>query len=286
MIRLAVSAPDGLVSDLSARLLGASVDSLVSEASAGCTAVAFLDPDDGAAQRAQASLAAGKDVLLLAGPWLSDDGLKRLSAAARQAGRSFAVLNPDRFAPSRRLIREQLDSGHLGAPGLVRIHHWGHSASAADELPAALILDLDIATWLMGEPPELAYAVEAPHPGGGAIQVHLGFPAGGMALIDFAQRPPGLDSYQSLSVIGSTGAAYEDDQPNMQLVYGSVGGPLAHRVSEHRTALVALVQSFVTELLDGQPGPVDNGASWLGVLEIARAVRRSVESRQAIELAR
>jgi predicted dehydrogenase len=278
------------MSQLKARLHGASVDSGTSEMSADCTACAFLDPDERTAERAQRSLDSGKDVLLLAGPWLSHGALGRLSEAAHRAGTRLAVLNPERFVPSRQLIREQLDSGRLGVPGLVRMHRWANSASAEGEMPVSLILDLDIAMWLMGETPDRAYAVEAQHldrtgPIGRAMQVHLGFPSGGMALLDFAQRPPAHDSYQSLSVIGSSGAAYADDHQNMQLSYGGAGPPQAHRVSEQTTALVTLVQWFVTDLLQRETKPVDGGSPWTRVLEIAGAVRHSIESRQAVELA-
>jgi predicted dehydrogenase len=281
MIRLAVSAPDALVSALAARLHDASVVSAGSETPGDCSAWACLDPGEDAAERARAALASGQDVLLLAGSWLSDGALDRLSAAARESGRTLAVLNPERFVPSRRLIREQLTSGHLGRPGLVRMHRWAHSAGAGGELPVALLLDLDVAMWLVGETPDLAYALETQSH---AIQVHLGFPGGGMALLDFWERPSEQDSYQSLSVIGSSGAAYADDHQNMQLVFAGAGAPRAHRVSEDTNALVALVQSFVTGLGNPAAHADDGSSSWARVLEVAHAARRSVESHQAVGL--
>jgi predicted dehydrogenase len=286
MIRLAVSAPDELASELAARLHGATVDCGDSEEPSSCTAAAFLDPTELATERAQRCLDSGQHVLLLAGPWLSEGALGRLSSAARNAGTRFAVLSPERFLPSRQLIREQLDSGRLGVPGLVRIHRWAHSASSVGEMPVPLLLDLDTAIWLMNETPDRVYALEAPQSGliGRPIQLHLGFSGGGMALIDFADQPPGRESYQSLSVIGSSGAAYADDHQNMQLLYSRAGPPQALQVNERRAALVALVQSFVTDLLEQKTESID-GASWMRVLEIARAARGSVASRQAVGLA-
>ena len=45
----------------------------------------------------------------------------------------------------------------------------------------------------------------------GYVHVHLGFPEGGMALMDDAQTLSGGDGCFSLSMIGSTGAAYAND---------------------------------------------------------------------------
>jgi predicted dehydrogenase len=226
-------------------------------------------------------------VLLIAGPWLSDSALGLLSTAARRAGVRLAVLNLERFVPSRRLIREQLESGRLGAPGVVRMHRWDHSTSSGDEMPASLILDVDVALWLVGETPDRVYAVEVQHEGrvgasGRLIQLHLGFPGGGMALIDYAERPRAVDGYQSLSVIGSSGAAYADDHQNMQLLFGNAGPPHAIRVSERAIALVALVQSFVNELDQPDAERADSSAAWTRVLGVALAARQSVASGRAV----
>jgi predicted dehydrogenase len=290
MMRLAVSAPDSLLNDLAGRLHGATVDRGDPEMPSSCAAAAFLDPLEMSTERAQRCLHSGQHVLLLAGSWLSESALGRLSTAARDTGTRLAVLSPERFLPSRQLIREQLDSGRLGLPGLVRIHRWAHSAGSVGEMPVPLLLDLDIATWLMGEAPDRVYAVEAQHNDGTGligrpIQMHLGFPGGGMALIDFADVPPGRGNYQSLSLIGSRGAAYADDQQNMQLLYGRASPPHALQVRERSSALVALVQSFVTDLLQEETESTDSGATWIRVLEIARAARGSVASRQAVGLA-
>ena len=39
------------------------------------------------------------------------------------------VINPDRFLPSRQLIRQQIEAGKLGEVGLIRIHRWEHNDS-------------------------------------------------------------------------------------------------------------------------------------------------------------
>ncbi len=108
------------------------------------------------------------------------------------------------------------------------------------------------------------------------IQVHLGFPIG-MALIDFDNRlPPGAD-YRSFSVIGTTGAAYDDDQHNVQLLYQG-GLPQAVRTGEGLTARVSMIQAFADAIAAGQdlsPGI----AHWRDVFAVVDAVRASLAYR-------
>ena len=193
------------------------------------------------------------------------------------------LVNPDRFLPSRQLIRQQLESGKLGDVGLVRVHRWEPSDSAsADDihgLPASLLRDLDVVLWLVGKAPDAIYAVEhteSTHNDsrGRFLQVHLSFPGGAMALLDFAGRLPPGDGYQSLSVIGSAGAAYADDHQNMQLVFRG-GRPQAVRAEETGRRHSALVQEFVEALQAG--GDVSKHfAEWENVLKVAEAVRQSL----------
>src|SRR5262249_4954427 len=151
----------------------------------GCDAVALLGPAEDAP--VATFLTAGKHVLLTAEPWLSGDLLEAWSAAAR-AGARLAVVNPDRYLPSRRVIPEQVH-GRLGEPGLVRLHRWASTG--------ALLRDLDLTLWLAGKLPEVVYAAgkEGELAPGDSVLVHLGFPGGGMALLDLGCLSPG-DGYQ------------------------------------------------------------------------------------------
>ena len=53
------------------------------------------------------------------------------------------------------------------------------------------------------------------------VQIHLGFPGGGMAIIDYSTSLPQGPGYYFLSMIGSKGAAYADDHNNVNLRYGT-----------------------------------------------------------------
>ncbi len=199
------------------------------------------------------------------------------------------VINPDRFLPSRQLIRQQLDSGKLGDVGLVRVHRWEpRDAASVDEvlgLPASLVHDLDVVLWLVGRSPDSVYAVEQSdselgQSRGRFLQVHLGFPGGAMALLDFADRLPPGEGYQSLSVIGSAGAAYADDQQNMQLVFRG-GRPQTLRADESGRRHSALVQETI-EALQAGGDVAAHVADWQNVVKVAEAVRQSFASNKPL----
>ena len=189
--------------------------------------------------------------------------------------RAMNPANPQRLLPSRQLVKRELDAGKLGEPGLIRIHHWeaaGVEADTAHELPAALLQQIDVILWLMGKSPTVVYAIEnseaAKARPGRYLQIHLGFPGDAMALLVYSSLHPPGDPYRSLHVIGSAGAAYADDQQNMQLLYkgGQPRGVMAQEIlaSGHDVA------GMITD--------------WDGVLHMAAAVLLSLQSRQAVSL--
>ena len=175
--------------------------------------------------------------------------------------------------PSRQLIKRELDAGKLGEPGLIRIHHWeaGGEFDAAHQLPVSFLQQIDVILWLMGKSPSLVYAVEheeaAKSRQGRYLQIHLGFPGSAMALLVYSSLHPPGDPYRSLHVIGSAGAAYADDQQNMQLLYKG-GQPRGVMAQE-------------TPASGDHAGMTQN---WENVLAIADAVQRSLDSRQAVSL--
>src|SRR5262245_52383885 len=114
MIRLVVSSAEEAVwREVAARLRGAPVvtsgDSRPHEPSEACDAAAFVGPvppEPGAIERL---LRARKHVLLAAEACPSSAVLEPLFTAALQANVRLTVVNPDRYLPSRQLIRQHLD---------------------------------------------------------------------------------------------------------------------------------------------------------------------------------
>jgi predicted dehydrogenase len=219
-------------------------------------------------------LRAGKHVLVSADAGWSKEMLQSLAEIAKDANVRFTVANPDRYLPSRRLIRQQLDAGKLGEPGLVRLHRW-----APAERDGSALRDLDLVMWYFGKPPNLVYAVQH--------VVHLCFPGGGMALLDQARGLPAGDRYDSLAVICSSGAAYADDHQNMQLLYRG-GSPKAVRTDEGIQQWSALLQEFVDSIAGQDSNPVmqttgsESYPAWPQVLTVNEAVQQSLRTKQAV----
>jgi predicted dehydrogenase len=231
-------------------------------------------------------LAAGAHVLLVADPCPPADLVEHLSRSARTAGVQLAVVNPDRYLPSRQLVRQQMAA--IGEAGLIRLHRWEPTADHSPEppqLPDPLLRDIDLALRLTGRLPDRVYAVEQKSDGiaGRCLQVHLGFPGGGMALLDYTDRLPDGEGYQSLSVIASAGAAYTDDHQNAQLLYRG-GCPQAIRTEERAGHLAAIVQEFVDALREGRDLTAASATAWRNTYAVAEAVRQSLASGRAVTL--
>jgi predicted dehydrogenase len=193
-IRLAVSGAEAVWPLLAAGLRQAQVETVVADGQPpldACDAVLFLEPRTEEAALVARCLGAGKHVLLTPRPWLSIEVLDGFASAAQAAGAQLAVGNADRFLPSRQLIRQQVDAGSLGEPGLIRLHRWRETGpergsdgeGGALPIPLPMALDLDVAMWLMGAAPTLVYALERIEghngaPTGRLTQLHLGFPVG------------------------------------------------------------------------------------------------------------
>jgi hypothetical protein len=244
MLRLAVSdANDSLWRQVATRLRGAILETCDQNSSETCDAGVFLRRLEVEGLGKQPFFTCGKPVLLSAEVWWSEEAGRLLPPLQR-----CTVANLDRYLPSRQLIRQQLDEGKLGEPGLIRVHRWETAVTQVRgprNLPTTLLCDLDVVLWFFGKLPNQVYAIDSD-----SVLVHLGFPGGGMALLDNAHALPG-DGYRSLSVIGSAGAAYSDDHQNMQLVCRG-GVTEALRVEEGVLHFAALVQDFINSLNTGR----------------------------------
>lgn len=228
-------------------------------------------------------LLAGKlHVLLIADKVPNRVVLESFYSAAGVSGVQLALLNPDRYLPSRQLIRRQVGCT-LGEPGLIRMHRW-LPGSNSDELSEHLLRDLDLIYWLAGRSPDRVFALES-HAGGAPgrfLQVHLGFPGGGMALHDLTSRLPAGEGYSSLSVIAANGAAYADDHHNVQLVFQGKR-PQALRTDERARQHAAMIQETIDNVLSNRDC-VSSLAEWRTAWAIADAVGQSIASGQAVAI--
>ena len=171
--------------------------------------------------------------------------VSEVALSCEQGGTTLMPAHPWRFRPSIQAAVQSLRNGELGVPGLVRIHRW--ETEPIEEITAEAILpEIDLIHWVFDASHARAHAVRR---GNGFLQVHFGFPGGGMAIADFAFGCAG--SYRSFSIIGSTGAAYADDHRNMNLLL-TAGSTQAIRTGQGDLHIRAIVQEFAEAVLGGR----------------------------------
>lgn len=201
--------------------------------------------------------------VLLANPF---DACENTSERLRRSQRSMPG-QVMRFQPSIAQVNQALDTGKLGDLGLLRIHYWGAGAGSK----AALAGQLDLALWVFGGMPCEIFAVERPD----YRQVHLGFDGGGMAIVDLDAHATSASGYYSLSVIGSSGAAYADDHHNMHLRVGP-HDVSALPVAQGDAMITAMIDEFATAIRDDSDFYV-NWDDTHAALQLAAAVTESAQ---------
>jgi predicted dehydrogenase len=224
---------------------------------------------------------------------LSSADAEEVANACRDAGVRLMVGSALRFVPATLVVKDSIASGKIGQPGLLRIHRWESrdtgdwpTLEAGAEVDGGTIIsqvlrELDLASWLFGTSPTTVYAMGRKQGGAGLpdhdyVQVHLGFPDDGMALIDYSAALPSGQGYSSLSVIGSTGAAYSDDHHNMNLLFRG-GEPRAIDAGYGAQHVLAQLQGFVDAINEERDPPV-TGADGIAALQVAEAVQASIDS--------
>lgn len=208
----------------------------------------------------------------------SIDEIKEIISLCRTNDVTLMAGQSMRFLPSIVAVKTSVESGQLGEPGLLRIHSW--RADAAATLVERIVREVDLANWMFGRLPTAVYCVcrssENEQPA--AIQIHLGF-KNAMAVIDVSINSA---EYFSLSMIGSTGAAYADDHHNMQLIYRGEQ-PSAIKTTTGNFHVLAQLQEFVDAIVEKREpsvSAVDNG---LAVL-VANAAIDSMKTGEALHL--
>ena len=265
---------------LGAGLQAATVAELLAAHPDCCSGVLVHGAADTRLDDAAAAARHGKHVLLELPPAAAADALAALGDECAAAGVCLMIGGTLRFLPSQQVLKQRLDSGKLGELGLLRAHRWhaGVGTGAAPAWQALAAPYLDLANWLFDDRPERVWARTA---GPGYAQIHLGFRAGGMALIDVsADLPPG-DGYQSVSVIGSTGAGYADDHHNRALLFGG-GDPAARNPGEGNHDLAGELAEFTAASAARRTAQVTAAAAG-AALQVAEAAAVSAAGGTVLE---
>lgn len=242
---------------------------------------------------------AGKHVLVEPPLGLSAREADTAIASCQSAGVRLMIGHRTRYLEPLQKIKQNLESGKLGDPGLVRIHHWEplpesskihlkqDSAGSGGTILARVVQDIDVAIWLYGELPTEIYAVgrkqstpEALDPD--YVQLHFGFSRGGMSLIDYSMTLPQGPEYFSLSVIGSSGAAYADDHDNIQLLYGG-GNATALNSDKGDRHVVTQFREFLDSIQQNRE-PSVTGKDGRASVQVAEAAVKSIASNKTAQL--
>lgn len=294
-----VQAARSTAQKLGAEIWAEGLEQLLAEHAAALDAVVIHSPTRLHAEHCQRAAAAGKHILVQPPLAPSAAAAEQVIAACRTAGVRLMVGEPLRFRSDVQTVKASLASGRLGAAGLVRIHRWeplspdsaalaklDHGEADANGFgQLSLVGETDLAAWLFQGRPTAVYAVgcqpcSAPAESHDYVQLHLGFPDGGMALVDHAWTLPPGDGYFSLSVIGSSGAVYADDHHNTHLLFEG-GQPSVLPSSAGDSHLAAQLAEFVAAVAENRE-PNSPGADGLLALQVAEAAAQSLTLGQAL----
>ncbi|MCZ6675496.1 MAG: hypothetical protein O7C75_21420 [Verrucomicrobia bacterium] len=155
---------------------------------------------------------------------------------------------PWRFAPDVQAIADSLRAGNLGEPGLMRLHDWACSQNSQED--GSKIGAVDLARWLFDKDPDSIYGVSN-HTGSKTCSlIHLGFPGGGMAMLDFTNALLDGEGYRSICLIGSLGAAYADDHANCNLLFAG-GAPEASPPDSEQAFIQPMLEDFIASVREG-----------------------------------
>lgn len=235
---------------------------------------------------------AGKHVFVSSPLAVNSEEAARIARACETASVALVVGSHVRFRPSVIAVKTALDSGRLGIPGLLRVHCWEPDEPADraailnrdhGEFRSRIIQQLDLALWMYPQPPSEVFASTRgrhsdSHLWPDYLQIHLGFPNGGMALISLSRNMPAGDDYQTVSLICSTGAAYADDHLQKQLIFRGEH-PQAVQRDEIVPTLVNQLKDFA-EAVASKRSPMIAADGMLAAMKLTDAVWSSlIESR-------
>src|SRR5882724_3760065 len=88
------------------------------------------------------------------------EAARLVKGSASQSPRLMAA-HASRFLPAVRVVKESLDAGKLGVPGLLRTHTWDARVPMGVRgtyLLEHLTHEIDLACWFFGQRPEIIYA--------------------------------------------------------------------------------------------------------------------------------
>jgi len=263
-----------------------SVEDLLQQRHGALDAIVVYAPLNERTSAVQLAVGAGKHVLVAAPLAPTVEEADAINTACATAAVRLMVAPFCRFLPSSRTIQDRLAAGKFGKPGLVRLHHWFPRSTQPTSFVSQVTAEIDVVNWLLDGLPETIFAVgrTSTRTTLDDVQIHLGYATGAMALIDVAHGLPANSTpYYSLTLIGSTGAAYADDHRNVQLLYrGQVTSAL--KVDCASQVLRRQLGDFSEAIQSGQQ-PSSNGLTGRQAIEVAQGAAVSLRAGRSVRLA-
>ena len=234
---------------------------------------------------------------------LDPEVIRNALAEVEKTGVKLQVGFNRRFDPSFAAVQQQVASGALGAPHVIRITSRDplppsaeYAASSGGLFLDMTIHDFDMARFLSGSEVTEVYARGAvlvdPEIGkAGDIDtalISLKFANGALGIIENSRKAVyGYD--QRIEVFGSKGTALADNNTPTSMVVMSESGtvrdkPLYFFLQRYQTAFVAEMQAFVNAVRNDTPTPV-SGNDGLAPVLIALAANESLQGNRPVAVA-
>lgn len=249
-------------------------------------AVTMLSPNSISQTQIDQLVNSGKHVLGNA-HHTTPDFLAGLNSKWNAANLTYAVAQPRRFTDYAFAIKDGLQHKQLGDAGLLRIHHWMEPSDKRDlpqpALWQATVNEVDLACGFFRDAPDMVFAQNMPTTTDGTpsgILIHLGFPSGGMSLIDVAYHRG--KPFYSVTLVGSRGAAYADDHHNTNLLLKEETRGIAVADNTSQNAwLCRQIESFVHSIRNKEQS--QSVSEMTLAIRIGRAALQSIGANQTVK---
>ena len=247
---------------------------------------------------------AGKDIICEKPLALTVDQAREMLAVCEQQGVRLLVGHVVRFFPEYSQAKAVVESGQIGAPGVIRLHRGSYRPKKPvgnwfldEEKSGGMLMDLmihdfDYARWIAGEVKRVfARKVTTGHPQaavdyGLVVLTHTG---GAISHVAGAWAYPPPTFRTGLEIAGERGLiqfASDDTAPIHSLIMRPAGdapdvalpsSPLAE------SPYVTQIKEFYAALKDGTPARV-SAQDGLAAVQIARAAIESARTGKAVDL--
>ncbi|WP_028547963.1 Gfo/Idh/MocA family protein [Paenibacillus sp. UNC451MF] len=264
-------------------------------ASGKVDAVDICLPTDLHRQAVELAASYGKHVFCEKPISTTEDDARAMIEACRQAGVTLMVGHVVRFFPEYRAARQQLLSGKLGKPGVVRTIRSGafpvwmpwysdYSRSGGPLLDLA-IHDFDFLRWCFG-PVRRVFSRQTTAERLDHTLTLVRFESGVMAHVEASWAyPPGSPFQTAIEIAGTKGLVQFDKEKSYSVVkFGGTKEQTAVPDSPLEKSPYALELEHFVECIVNRTEPLTSGEEALSSLRIGLAAMESVRTQQSIEM--